>query len=140
MDACRGVRWLTDRRLAGVVKSAMLHGAGLKYELVAYVVMPNHVHWVFRPLQAGVYATENGKWRSAREAIMHSFRRHTALACNRLLGRSGKFWQHECHDHVVRNGDELIRIVRYIEANPVRAGLCRRAEEWEFSSAWKQRE
>lgn len=46
------------------------------------------------------------------------------------------FWQDESYDHWVRSGEEFERIVRYIEANPVRAGLLERVEDWRWSSAF----
>jgi REP element-mobilizing transposase RayT len=134
LDTAVGVRWLEDRRLAAEVERSMLYFNGTRYMLLAYVVMPNHVHWVFRPLAS--WREQSGS-RAARETIMHSFSRHTALVCNRLLGRKGRFWQHESYDRVVRDMDELERVVTYIEYNPVKSGLCERPEQWEFSSAWR---
>ena len=55
---------------------------------------------------------------------------------NELLDRSGKLWQRESFDHIVRTVEHLDRFVEYIEQNPVVAGLCEHAEEWEFSSAF----
>jgi len=133
LDAAVGVRWLADRRIASQVQDAMLHFAGTRYDVLAYVVMPNHVHWVFSPLASW---RDRCDTRTAREIIMHSFCRHTARTCNRMLGRTGRFWQHESYDRVVRSEDELQRIIDYIEYNPVQAGLCERPEHWEFSSAW----
>ena len=130
-------RWLADRRLACTVRDAMLYFANNRYELLAYTVMPSHVHWVFKPLPAWVAGLRiRGERRTAREVVLHSFCRHTGLVCNRMLGRAGRFWQHESYDRVVRNDEELQRTVEYIEFNPVKAGLCTRSEEWEFSSAW----
>jgi signal recognition particle GTPase len=71
----------------------------------------------------------------SRERIMHSIKRHSARECNRLLGRTGRFWQAESYDRLVRNDDERQRIARYIEWNPVKAGLCDEPERWRFSSA-----
>jgi REP element-mobilizing transposase RayT len=127
---------MDDRRVASAVRDAMLHFAGDRYDVFAFVVMPNHVHWVFRPLPAWNNRRERGgDLRPAREVVVHSFCRHSALVCNRLLQRSGPFWQHESYDRVVRNDGELQRIVDYIEFNPVKAGLCGKPDEWEFSSA-----
>jgi len=55
--------------------------------------------------------------------------------CNRVRGASGQYWQHETFDHWARNDAEAIRIIRYIENNPVAAGLCARPEDFPFSSA-----
>jgi len=51
------------------------------------------------------------------------------------LQRTGTFWQDESYDHCVSDEDELERIIRYIEHNPVNAGLVDVAELWPFSSA-----
>ncbi|MGH9490924.1 MAG: transposase, partial [Terriglobales bacterium] len=59
----------------------------------------------------------------------------SARRANCLLGRSGPFWQHESYDHVVRDAAEGVRIRRYIEANPLRAGLAAQPEDFPWSSA-----
>ncbi|MFM8735678.1 MAG: transposase [Pirellulales bacterium] len=129
LDCSPAVRWLEDRRLAALVQESLLHRHGTSYELLAYVVMPSHCHAVFTPL-----ADESGG-RPAREAILHSLKRHTASRCNRLLERRGEFWQRESFDRVVRGPLAIDRVVGYVERNPVKAGLCTHPAEWEFSSA-----
>jgi putative transposase len=95
------------------------------YELFAWVVISNHVHVLLQPHKPLREVTRAVKNTSAREA-------------NLILGRTGlRFWQDESYDHWVRDGKELERIVRYIEWNPVRAGLAERAELWLWSSASK---
>jgi len=61
---------------------------------------------------------------------------YTARQANRMLGRTGEaFWQPESYDHWVRSEQEWGRIVRYIENNPVGAGLASRPEAYPWSSA-----
>jgi len=129
-------RWLEDPRLAALISNAIRHFDGHRYDLLAYVVMPSHVHWVFRP-RAEWFAREirPDDQRSPREIILHSVQTFTAVAGNRLLRRSGVFWQRESYDRCVRDERELERVVAYIEHNPVKAGLVKRAEDWRFSSA-----
>ncbi len=91
------------------------------YELHAWAVMPTHVHVVMTPE------------RSYSE-IMQWLKRTTARRCNRLLGKSGKFWQDESFDHWMRNGRELDGIIAYVELNPVTAGLTASPEQWPWSS------
>jgi len=130
------VRYLADPALAKEVANSLYFFAGQRYDLVAYVVMPSHFHWVFRPTKnITPVRTKKGRWQSARERIMHSIKRHSAKQCNRLLDREGTFWQDESHDHCVRDEDELERIIEYIELNPVKAGLTKASELWPFSSA-----
>jgi type I restriction enzyme R subunit len=49
--------------------------------------------------------------------------------------RGRVFWQDESYDHWARDDDEVLRIIHYIENNPVAAGLCARAQNWPWSSA-----
>ena len=55
--------------------------------------------------------------------------------CNRVHGESGQYWQHETFDHWARDHAELLRIIDYIEMNPVRAGLAAMPEDYNWSSA-----
>jgi hypothetical protein len=60
----------------------------------------------------------------------------TAFEINGRQGQRGRvFWQDESFDHWARDGDEVSRIIQYIENNPVAAGLCRRPADWPWSSA-----
>jgi putative DNA methylase len=66
---------------------------------------------------------------------MHSLKSYTAHEANRLLSRTGSFWQDESYDHWVRDEDELGRIIDYIALNPVSAKLVAKPYEWFWSSA-----
>jgi putative transposase len=136
LDRKPAVRHLADPALAAQVQQALYYFAEERYELLAYVVMPSHIHWVFRPRHDWVRKLPVDSRRSPRERIMHSLKRYSAEACNRLLGRTGPFWQDESYDHVVRDEEELLRIVEYIEDNPVKAGLTERRAAWRYSSAY----
>ena len=68
--------------------------------------------------------------------MLKSLKGASAREVNRLLGRTGEpFWQKESYDHWVRDSAEFERIRRYIEGNPVKAGLVARAEDYAWSSA-----
>ena len=154
LDDRPAVRHLEDARLARIVVDALYFFAGQRYDLLAFVVMPSHLHWVLQPLEEWVRGLAEDKGtletcptsavgyvsnvpvdQSARQRIQHGVNRHTALECNRLRGATGPFWQRESYDHWVRDVDELERIIRYVEANPVKAGLVNASEDWSFSSA-----
>jgi REP element-mobilizing transposase RayT len=93
------------------------------YELEAWVLMPNHVDLLILP-------------KAPVPVIMRWLKGSTARRANLLLGRTGQpFWQDESFDHWVRNNTEFDRIVRYIQENPVTAGLVSSAELWLWSSA-----
>ena len=129
MDRCldgasSGPTWLRRDDVAQIVTDALRHGSEtLKYyDLYAYVVMPNHVHVLVLPF---VPASK----------LLQSLKGFTAHAANKALGRNGEFWQSESYDHWVRDPAEFERIRKYIEENPVRAGLAGCPEDYPWSSA-----
>jgi REP element-mobilizing transposase RayT len=68
--------------------------------------------------------------------LLQSLKGATAREANRVLSLTGtSFWQRESYDHWVRDDIEFSRIVRYIENNPVKAGLAQRPENFRWSSA-----
>jgi REP element-mobilizing transposase RayT len=119
-----GPRYLGMPEIAGLMVARIRDGEQRfhRYQLHAFVVMPNHVHLLVTP---SVVAT---KW-------LGPLRGFTAHEANRILGRTGTFWQDESYDHVVRSGAGLERVRRYIENNPVKAGLVSRPEDFRWSSA-----
>jgi REP element-mobilizing transposase RayT len=120
-----GLCWLSDPRVARRVGETIRAGESEKkfYELVAWSIMPNHVHLLILPHVALPQVTHWIKGRTAREA-------------NCLLGRTGEpFWQDESYDHWVRNNKEFRRIAAFIEENPVSAGLAATPEDWPWSSS-----
>lgn len=134
LDGNPAARHLEGDSAASIVRDALKFFAGVRYELVSYVVMPSHFHWVFRPLPE--YEASLPADQSPRATIMHSIKSYTSNECNKVLGLRGHFWQDESYDHCVVDEAELARIVEYVEFNPCKAGLCMRPEEWKYSSAF----
>jgi REP element-mobilizing transposase RayT len=98
---------------------------GKRIELFAAVIMPNHVHLLFSPLE-----NDYGEPFPLAE-IMKGIKGTSAYNINKLLGRKGTLWQDESFDRITRSGEfEFKR--NYIMANPVDAGLCRRPEEYRW--------
>ena len=64
---------------------------------------------------------------------MQSIKRFSARQANKILNRTGSFWQAESYDHVVRDENEYYRVVKYISNNPVKAGLIEKCEDWKFN-------
>lgn len=141
LDQFPEARHLERPEAAEIVMNSLLHFAGERIEVYALIVMPSHFHWVFRPLDVWVAEmTPIQQRRSPREQIMHSVKAFSSRRCNVLLGRQGVFWQAESYDHWVRDGDELERIIHYVENNPVKAGLVKSPDEWRYSSARLRKE
>ncbi|HOV73744.1 MAG TPA: hypothetical protein PK967_07220 [Candidatus Hydrogenedentes bacterium] len=144
LDTAPSPKWLGDPRVAAMIRDNLRHWNGKYYDLRRYVIMPNHVHILIQPLPAG--QARNGQARQPvlqcwpLRNIMQTLKGYTAREANRLLGRKGAFWQDENYDHWVRNEAEGRRIVHYIDANPVRAGLCAYSDDWEWSSAFEERD
>lgn len=140
LDSESPVKHFEDDRLAAIVQNAFFHFADERYKMFAYVVMPSHHHWLFLPdptWSEELAISQKGKKhkRTPREVISHSIQSFTGNHCNRVLGKTGPFWQVETFDHYARDEAELLRIIAYIEQNPVVAGLVKRAEDYQWSSA-----
>jgi len=90
----------------------------------AYSLLPNHVHLLLVPQTAGALT----------EAVGHTHRRYTA-AINRREGWTGYLWQGRYGSEPLIHDHELLAAARYIELNPVEAGLVRRPQDWPWSSA-----
>lgn len=121
--------WLRDRKLAKVVADAFHYWDEKRLELICYCIMPNHVHAIFRLFETN----ENGKEQYLHQ-MMETLKKYTARQCNKLLDKTGQgFWQQETYDRLVRDADELFRIISYILDNPVNAGLCENRSLWEWS-------
>ena len=93
--------------------------SGQGYALtLAFVVMPDHVHWL---LQLGEHSLA---------MTVQRFKGRAARAINAGRGRSGTVWQTGFHDHALRREENLVRVARYLLLNPVRAGLVRHPMQW----------
>ncbi len=84
----------------------------VRYELGDFVVMPNHVHVLLRPLD---------DWKL--ERLLQSWKTFTAKAVNRQLGRTGTLWWKDNFDHLVRSAEKFAKFQRYIADNPAKAHL-----------------
>ncbi len=113
LDTIRsGPMFLREPVIAEFVTTGLIDGAeNGNYDLGAFALMGNHIHVLLLPHIEPSHLLESLKGFTAREA-------------NKILNRTGQpFWQHEYYDHWVRNPQEWQRIARYIESNPVAAGL-----------------
>jgi REP element-mobilizing transposase RayT len=124
LDQGHGHCYLRNRDIAEMVQNALLFHDQTKYRLAAWVVMPNHVHLLCTP-SAGFALGE----------VMHSVKSFSASEANKMLARSGRFWQKEYFDRYIRNARQFAMTVTYIEMSPVKANLCEKPDDWPFSSA-----
>ncbi|HEU0038600.1 MAG TPA: transposase [Verrucomicrobiae bacterium] len=124
LDAGHGECWLRRPDIARLVEAALLHFDGARYRLLAWCIMPNHVH--------ALMETQEG---FPMDGVLHSWKSYTSHEANKLLRRSGEFWQREYLDRYVRNAEHFEKVLAYIEDNPVTAGLAKLKTEWLWSSA-----
>ena len=123
LDRGYGQCHLRGPEAALLVEQTLLFWDAQPYRLCAWVVMPNHVHVLFE-----VWTVPLG------EAV-RSWKKFTALRINRLLGRAGRLWQEDYWDRYMRDEAHFNRARRYVESNPVKAGLCAAAADWPWNSA-----
>lgn len=124
LDAGHGACWLGRHDVGRLVETALLFFDEQRYRLIAWCVMPNHVHIVVETVEG---------WTLGQ--LAHSWKSYTSKEANRFLQRTGVFWQREYYDRAVRDAEHYANLVRYVEQNPVKAGLVACAEGWPFSSA-----
>ena len=102
--------FFAGRQLARAFSFHDAHGWS---DTLAWVVMPDHVHWL-------LVLGERGPL----DGLMRSFKGYTSRVLNAQLQRMGRpLWQAGYHDHAVRRDEDLRKLARYIVANPLRAGL-----------------
>jgi putative transposase len=99
LDAGHGECWLKEPALADLMAGALRFHQSQRFNLLAWVVMPNHVHAVVRPLSG---------WTLSK--ILQSWKGFSAHEPNRILNRVGQaFWQTESFDHLIRNDEDCYR-------------------------------
>jgi REP element-mobilizing transposase RayT len=123
LDAGKGECLLRKPELAQLVADNLLDHAIGRCELRAWVVMPNHVHVLFK---VGVVPMSE---------IVGNWKKHTGRLAHKGLGRRGAFWAEDYFDMFMRDADHEQRTTRYIENNPTRAKLVRDPRDWLWSSA-----
>jgi REP element-mobilizing transposase RayT len=124
LDQNHGSAVLRDPGCATFVAETLLFGDRTRYALQAWCVMPNHVH-VLIATGAG---HELGN-------IVRSWKVYSTRRINALMARSGQLWATDYFDRFIRNQRHFETTKRYIEMNPVSAGLCASPRDWRFSSA-----
>jgi REP element-mobilizing transposase RayT len=127
LDRGHGSAILRNTRCAEIVQDALLHFNETRYGLRAWCIMPNHVHALVVTQRAHGIGL-----------IVKSWKTYTAARINTALGRRGPVWARDYFDRFIRDNRHFATTVRYIERNPVAAGLCEKPQDWAFSSAgWK---
>ncbi|MGC1483879.1 MAG: transposase [Candidatus Acidiferrum sp.] len=130
IDAGHGSCVLRKPAIANMVQESLLTFDSQRYHLLAWVVMPNHVHVLFQPMNGWTVAKIVASWKkfTARKICDHQ----------RGLGEtpSDPIWHREYWDRFIRDQTHLVQAIEYIHLNPVKAGLVPTPESWPWSSAF----
>lgn len=114
---------LNKPECADIIKNCLHYPDGKEYKLVCYTIMPNHFHLVFELLEKNKGISK----------IMQSIKGISAIRINKLFNKTGKFWQDESYDRLIRDDIEFYFVVRYVLLNPVKAGLVDDWKNWEHT-------
>ena len=137
-----GPMWLADHAVAQKVADNLHRLDGELLRLDAYSIMSNHVHSVFQPFFTESDMSKLGSVDdelmdlvledSGLPRIMFLLKGRSARECNKVLGRLGRFWEHESFDRVIRWG-KFDQTVKYVLNNPVKAALVKNWEDWRWN-------
>jgi REP-associated tyrosine transposase len=123
-------RWQLPENVRGSVLEHCLHDHTVKLHAHSAVVMPDHVHLLFTPLEDA-----RGNPFGIAE-IMRGTKGTSARSINIALGRTGSVWQTESYDHVLRADEDVRKTAEYICHNPVRAGLAHSEDDYPW--LWRE--
>jgi len=127
LNDSHGECWLQHPEIAELVMAALRHFDGERYLLLAWSIMPNHVHVILQPYD---------EWKL--EQIIHSWKSFTAKQANDVLGRTGGFWQEEYYDHVVRDGEDFRQQIHYVLENPRRGKSSAVWTGSKYGNTWEE--
>lgn len=127
---CTARRWILPEEVRDAVLGHCLHDHQRKVWMHAAIVMPDHLHLLWTPLQ-DVEGMPYGL-----VEIVHGIKGASAHKVNRMLGRRGSVWQEEYFDRILRGDEDARRKAEYISDNPVRKGWVASADEWPW--LWRE--
>lgn len=127
LDSGAGTCPLQYPENAQTVEDSLIFGDKKRYQLLAWVIMPNHVH---------VLIEQQDGWPLSK--IVQSWKRHTSRTIHLLDAGSPSctrpLWQRDYWDRYIRNPEHFAKTKHYIENNPVNAGLVKPPVDWQWSS------
>ncbi|MGH8476298.1 MAG: REP-associated tyrosine transposase [Methylococcales bacterium] len=131
LDSGLGCCALKHPRMAEAMQQTLRKFDGERYRLIAWCIMPNHVHCLIEPAMSLPKIVQSWK----------SFTGRWALARNAELGLgvpvpAKHFWMREYWDRYIRDEAHFHSAVKYIHDNPVKAGLCHAHRDWPWSRAY----
>jgi len=129
LDAGHGACVLRERAMAALAQCSLLTFDAARYRLLAWVIMPNHVHVLFVPMNDWTVAKIVASWKKFTARKICDLRR------DRNQPLITPVWHREYWDRYIRDRGHFQRAFQYIHMNPVKAGLAATPEAWPWSSA-----
>ena len=120
-------KFLAREDVTNIIIESLRYHDGKRYQLWAYCIMPNHVHVLIKPLKQGnglIYPPQH---------ICYTWKKYSAYRINQVMQFKGALWQRGSYDHLVRDENEMLRVIDYIIMNPVKAKLVDNWVEWKGS-------
>jgi len=130
LDAGMGSCALRHPRMAAVMQETLWRFDGQRYRLIAWCVMPNHVHVLIEPRVSLGKIVQSWKSFTGRWGIEHWAELGLGVPVP-----GGAFWMRDYWDRYIRDERHLQTTIQYIHDNPVKAGLCDEPQAWRWSSA-----
>ena len=120
-------RFFTNLFAGRIVVNAMIREDDAGHvNTLAFVVMPDHLHWLF---------TLSGS-RSLSKTV-GTMKSYSTRRLNSQFGRRGRIWRSGFYDHAIRSDEILVQVARYIIANPLRAGIVKSVGDYSlWHSVW----
>ena len=122
-DAGHGKCLLLQPEVAKIVQETLLAGHEVKYRLIAWCIMPNHVHVLIKQGDESPLGKIVQQWKGSSSRLI-----------NTALESKGSIWAKDYFDRVIRDDEHFWNCITYIHRNPVRAGLVKEPIDWPFSS------
>ena len=142
-NAPYGGCYLNIPEVAKIVTNKLHSLDGNLYDLIAYTIMPNHVHLLIDTSiqlvdENNFFLPEVPENYKQLDQIMKLIKGGSARQANKVLGRKGQFWQKDSYDHYIRNDIEFNNVINYILKNPVKAGLSSSWKDYQYSYLRKE--
>jgi len=122
LDRAHGECFLRRRDVAEIIEQVLLEANGRKFQMQAWVILPNHVHLVV------------DVWDVPLSKLMGGWKGKSSRLANVKLKRSGAFWQEDYFDTLIRDEAHLKKAIHYTEQNSAKAGLIKDPRDWPSSS------
>jgi putative transposase len=148
IEAGHGSCVLREPEVARLMEGALAHFDGARYRLMEWVIMPNHVHILFETVPPWTVAKVVASWKTWTGRKILEWKKDELARREPGVPGGGVFkpgsaglqpgavvWTREYWDRYVRDERHLRQVIEYIHENPVKAGLVKRPEDWEWGSA-----